>query len=181
MPHIITRATILGLALIAALPRGAEPQEAAPHPDLENPAVFERNKEPARATFYPFADRAAALTRDPKRSPFVRSLSGTWKFHWVRNPADRPMDFHYPDFDDSAWDEIPVPSNWEVLGYGVPIYTNIPYPFPPAPPLVPDDWNPVGSYRRTFEVPEGVSFSLTCSFTTPGQTVPDDGEAEVQS
>ncbi|MCL7970463.1 MAG: DUF4981 domain-containing protein [marine benthic group bacterium] len=154
MHQYITRATLAGLALLIAFPGAARPQDGARHPDLENPAVFERNKEPARATFTPFADRQSALTRDPERSPFVRSLSGTWRFHWVRDPADRPMDFHRPEFDDSAWDEIPVPSNWELLGYGVPIYTNIPYPFPPAPPLVPDEWNPVGSYRRSFEIPE---------------------------
>ena len=113
-----------------------------------------RNKEPARATFYPFADREDALSRDPGRSPFVQSLNGTWKFHWVSDPADRPADFFRAGFDDTAWDEIPVPSNWEVLGYGIPIYTNIPYPFPADPPFVPRDWNPVGSYRRTFEVLE---------------------------
>ena len=93
------------------------------------------------------------MSNDPARSPFVRSMSGTWRFHWVRDPADRPTEFYRADFDDTAWDEIPVPSNWEVLGYGVPIYTNIPYPFEARPPFVPRDWNPVGSYRRTFEVP----------------------------
>ena len=154
MQQAYTRAVLLGLALAVGSPRAALAQARAGHPDLENPAVFERNKEPARATFYPFADRESALTRDPDRSPFVQSLNGNWKFHWVRNPGDRPTDFFRLDFDDAAWDEIPVPSNWELLGYGVPIYTNIPYPFPPAPPLVPQDWNPVGSYRTTFEVPD---------------------------
>ncbi|MBT8477479.1 MAG: DUF4981 domain-containing protein, partial [Gemmatimonadetes bacterium] len=128
-------------------------QEAVGHPDLENPAVFARNKEPARATFHPFADRGSALTRDPEQSPFVRSLNGTWRFRWVSDPADRPTDFARTDFDDGSWDEIPVPSNWEVLGYGIPVYTNIPYPFEAKPPFVPRDWNPVGSYRRTFELP----------------------------
>lgn len=132
---------------------GAAAQEP-PHPDLENPAVFERNKEPPRATFTAYADEESALSEVPVASPFVRSLNGTWRFRWTRAPADRPADFFRPEFDDSAWDEIPVPSNWEVLGYGVPIYTNVPYPFFPDPPLVPDDWNPVGSYRRTFTVPD---------------------------
>ena len=155
MQQAYTRAILLGLALAVSSPKAALGQTRTPHPDLENPAVFERNKEPARATFHPFADRESALTRDPQRSPFVRSLNGSWKFHWVRDPVNRPADFFQPDFDDTAWDEIPVPSNWELLGYGVPIYTNIPYPFPPNPPFVPQDWNPVGSYRRTFEVPAG--------------------------
>ncbi|MEE8573384.1 MAG: glycoside hydrolase family 2 TIM barrel-domain containing protein, partial [Gemmatimonadota bacterium] len=109
---------------------------------------------PARATFIPFADKASALSRDPGRSPFVQSLNGPWKFHWVSDPADRPPDFFRADFDDGSWDEIPVPSNWELLGYGIPIYTDIPYPFPPDPPRVPDHWNPVGSYRRSFTVPD---------------------------
>ena len=154
MQQVYRSAVLLGLVLAVGSPRAATAQENIGHPDLENPAIFERNKEPARATFYPFSDRESALSRDPARSPFVRSLSGTWRFHWVSDPADRPTDFYRADFDDAAWDEIPVPSNWEVLGYGIPIYTNIPYPFAPDPPRVPADWNPVGSYRRTFEVPE---------------------------
>jgi beta-galactosidase len=154
MQQAYRSAVVLGLLLTVGSPRAATAQTDIGHPDLENPAVFERNKEPARATFYPFADRESALTHDPARSPFVRSLSGTWRFHWVSDPADRPADFYRADFDDEAWDEVPVPSNWEVLGYGIPIYTNIPYPFPPNPPRVPVEWNPVGSYRRTFEVPE---------------------------
>ena len=153
MQQVYRSAALLALALAASAPRAATAQQNDAHADLENPAVFERNKEPARATFTPFADRESALSNDPARSPFVRSMSGTWRFHWVRDPADRPTEFYRADFDDTAWDEIPVPSNWEVLGYGVPIYTNIPYPFEARPPFVPRDWNPVGSYRRTFEVP----------------------------
>jgi len=72
----------------------------------------------------------------------------------VRNAADRPTEFWHNDFDDSSWNLIPVPSNWEIVGYGVPIYTNISYPFDPDPPLVPVEWSPVGSYRHEFEVPD---------------------------
>ena len=100
MQHAYRSAVLLGLLLTVVSPRAAAAQENIGHPDLENPAVFERNKEPARATFYPFADRESALTRDPARSPFVRSLSGTWKFHWVSDPADRPTKFYRADFDD---------------------------------------------------------------------------------
>ncbi|MDP2471950.1 MAG: glycoside hydrolase family 2 TIM barrel-domain containing protein [Candidatus Palauibacterales bacterium] len=148
-------ASLAGLALIVTFPGVAPAQSRSRHPDLENPAVFEHNKEPAHATFYPYADRNAALSLDPGQTPFVRSLSGTWKFHWVKAPADRPIDFFRVDFDDGAWDEIPVPSNWEILGYGIPIYTNQPYIFPADPPFVPQDWNPVGSYRRAFSIPDG--------------------------
>ncbi len=155
MRQVCMSAVMAGLALAVGSPRWAPAQNRVGHPDLENPSVFERNKEPPRATFVPFADRESALSRDPGRSPFVQSLNGPWRFHWVSDPADRPTDFFRTDFDDGSWDEIPVPSNWELLGYGFPIYTNIPYPFPPDPPRVPDDWNPVGSYRRAFTVPDG--------------------------
>lgn len=91
------------------------------------------------------------------------SLNGPWHFHWSANPQDRPMDFYSESFDVSQWDTIPVPSNWQMHGYGVPIYTSSQYPFKVDPPRVTGEprrnWtayklrNPVGSYRRTFTVP----------------------------
>jgi beta-galactosidase len=95
----------------------------------------------------------------------VESLDGTWKFHWVKSPDVRPVDFYKSDFDVSSWKEIPVPSNWEMQGYGTPIYSNITYPFKRNAPSVtdaPDDhsWtaygqrDPVGSYRREFTIPD---------------------------
>ncbi len=123
-------------------------------PDWENPAVVGRNKEPAHATYTLYPTVESALAGDRWASPFVKSLNGTWKFNWVRKPADRPADFYTPDYDVSDWDDIPVPSNWEILGYDVPIYTDVAYPFRPDPPHVPQDYNPVGSYRTTFTVPE---------------------------
>ena len=80
-------------------------------------------------------------------------MNGDWKFHFVPRPADRPEGFFEPGFDDSSWDEIPVPSNWELLGYGYPVYRDESYSFPANPPFVPEDDNPVGSYRRAFEIP----------------------------
>ena len=93
---------------------------------------------------------------------------GLWKFHWVKSPDLRPADFYKPEFDVSSWKEIPVPSNWEMQGYGTPIYTNITYPFKRDSPRVtgtPDDhsWtaydqrDPVGSYRREFTIPDAWS------------------------
>ncbi len=154
--HDVFRRATVGAAIVAvALPVTAtHGQEAAIPPEIENPAVLGINRELPRATFTPFPDRVSALEGSRLDSPFIVSLNGTWRFRWTRAPADRPTDFHRKDFDDSSWDRIPVPSNWELHGYGVPIYTNIPYPFPPDPPHVPRDWNPVGSYRRTFDVPE---------------------------
>ncbi len=122
--------------------------------EWENPEVFQINREPARANFTRFQSEELALKGDRGDSAFYKSLNGMWKFHWVRKPADRPVDFYRSDFEDTKWDEIPVPSNWELQGYGLPIYTNLIYPFPKNPPFIPHSWNPVGSYRRTFTVPE---------------------------
>ncbi len=125
------------------------------HPDWENPQMIGRDKEAAKATAVPFADVESALSRDPELSPWVVSLNGPWDFHWSPNPAERPVDFHQPDFDISSWDEIPVPANWQLHGHGYPIYTNVRYSWgEPDPPRVPHDFNPVGSYRRTFSVPD---------------------------
>jgi len=132
--------------------------------DWENPHVYGINKEPGRATYTPFPDEASAGSEDGQ-SAFVQSLNGNWKFHWVKSPDKRPVDFYKPEFDVSSWKEIPVPSNWEMEGYGTPIYSNITYPFKRDYPRVtgtPDDhsWtafdqrDPVGSYRREFTIPD---------------------------
>ncbi len=125
-------------------------------PELENPHVFDINKTPPHATLYPYATAEEALANDPEQSPWYMLLNGTWKFKWVRSPKDRPTGFYDPSVDVSGWDDIPVPSNWELLGYGVPIYVNQPYEWTrhPDPPHVPHDYNPVGSYRRDFEIPQ---------------------------
>ncbi len=132
-------------------------------PDWENPRIFGINKEPAHATLIPYPDERSALRTDQQKSPFIQSLNGVWKFWWVPTPSERPMEFYRPDFDVSGWKEIPVPANWEMEGSGTPIYSNIVYPFQRDAPKVtsepPQDWtaykerNPVGSYRRTFTVP----------------------------
>ncbi len=123
--------------------------------DWENPWMFNQNKEEPYATFVPFPDIDSALKNDKKNSPFYKSLNGMWKFNWVSKPEDRPLDFYKPDYDLSSWKEIAVPSNWELQGYGFPIYVNSSYEFTrhPDPPHIPHDHNPVGSYRRTFVIP----------------------------
>jgi len=80
-------------------------------------------------------------------------LNGSWKFNWVRKPAERPVDFFTTTYNDSSWKQIDVPSNWELKGFGVPIYTDVEYPFPSDPPYIPMDYNPVGSYRKAFDIP----------------------------
>ena len=123
--------------------------------DWENPRLVSSGTEPARATFIPFPDAAAALRLEPKASPRYLSLNGPWKFHWSAKPADRPLDFWRPAADLGGWTETPVPSDWMFQGSDYPIYVNSSYEFArdPKPPFVPHDHNPVGSYRRTFTVP----------------------------
>jgi len=123
-------------------------------PDWENPEVTGRNKEPGHCTLVPYPDIEMAVAGQGETSPFYQSLNGKWKFTCVHKPEDRPMDFYKPDFDVSGWAEIPVPSNWEMQGYDKPIYLNIRYPHPTDPPYIAHDYNPVGSYRRQFTIPE---------------------------
>ena len=125
--------------------------------ELENPKMFNQNKEKPHATFHPFNNMDEVIINKKDNSPNFLSLNGSWKFSWVRDPSKRPVDFFGVNFDDSAWDNIPVPSNWEMQGYGVPIYVNVTYPFTtdPKPPAIPHDYNPVGSYRRSFTIPTG--------------------------
>lgn len=127
---------------------------SAQTPDWENPEVFGINKEAARATAFPYPSAKEAQYANYKQSPFYMSMNGEWKFNWVYKPADRPVDFYKTDFDVSAWDNIKVPANWELEGFGTAIYTNIKYPFPKNAPFIDHKHNPVGSYRRNFVLPE---------------------------
>lgn len=120
--------------------------------EWENPMVIERNKEKGHADFIAYQNVRDARRDIFEESPYYQSLNGTWKFDFVNKPADRPKGFETADFDDSGWDSITVPSNWEIEGFGIPIYTNIVYPFPKNPPYVDNEYNPVGTYRRTFEL-----------------------------
>ena len=123
-------------------------------PDWENLAVLSKNREAPHCTLVPYNNLEGVIQGRPEESPFYLSLNGTWKFNWVRKPAERPEHFYQEDFDISAWDEIKVPGNWELQGFGVPIYTDTEYPFPANPPHIPHDYNPVGSYRREFSLPD---------------------------
>ena len=143
---LATAAAALWVAVAAAAQPGGPPP-------WQDPAVFQMNREPPRASFTPFESAAAAVAGPAADSPRRMSLNGAWKFHFVPRPAERPENFFEPGFDDSGWDSVPVPSNWELLGYGYPVYRDESYSFPANPPFVPDDDNPVGSYRRSFEIP----------------------------
>lgn len=135
---------------------------------IENIQVLGENKLPARASFSSFTTETAALEKEMRDAEYYMSLDGTWKFKWVRSPKDRPINFVNDGADLSGWNEIPVPSNWEIQGYGVPIYVNHQYEFadykapiaddmefeekifPKDPGKVPANYNPVGSYKRSF-------------------------------
>lgn len=146
----------------------AEALKTTSHNDWENERIYAINKEEGRATFIPFANSEEmkadpAYTRPWERTRSSRYLllNGNWKFNWVKQPSERPVDFYKTSYDVSGWKEIPVPSNWEMHGYGTPIYTNITYPIRNNPPFiqgqrgytVEKEPNAVGSYRREFALP----------------------------
>lgn len=121
--------------------------------DWENPAVLSRNREPAHAASIPYQDAQSALTGDRGESDRFRLLSGVWRFCYLPHPDSVPSSFSGEEYADDDWDSIPVPSNWQMHGYGAPNYTNVAYPYPVDPPRVPKN-NPVGLYRRRFAIPE---------------------------
>ena len=148
-----------------------KPKIQAPY--WEDETIFAENKEPAVATYMPYESEQAMLAdkayyKTPWTTPVNNrylSLNGTWRFHFVSEPSQRPMDFWKEGYDVSAWDTIPVPSNWEMQGYDRPIYANVEYPHSNTPPYIKarpgfNDGganygiNPVGSYVRTFQVPD---------------------------
>lgn len=139
--------------------------------DWENQHVTQRNRYPMHSPYGAYETVEQALTCDRNISKYVQSLNGMWKFHMYDSPGQVEEDFCREAFDVSGWEEIPVPSNWELLGYGKPVYTNIVYPFETKgagsefemeiakdeyvlnAPFVPEE-NLTGCYRREFEVPE---------------------------
>lgn len=147
--------------------------------EWQSPEALSLNKELPHAWFFSFEDIESARKVLPENSSLWMSLDGTWRFHWAPDPDHRPAGFYETAFDDADWDDIPVPSNWNVVGigkdgsqrYGTPIYVNVNVPW--WKEIKPDDWrlgvmrtppedwtmyktrNEVGSYRRCFTVPEG--------------------------
>ena len=145
--------------------------------EWESPENLALNKEQPRAYFFSFQDVESARKVLPENSKYWQSLNGDWKFNWAPDPDSRPKDFYKPEYNVSAWECIPVPSNWNIYGiqkdgslkYGVPIYVNQPVIFMHRVKV--DDWrggvmrtpptqwttykhrNEVGSYRREFDIP----------------------------
>ena len=130
-------------------------------PEWENPQVNSVNREPPRTYSMPLASERDALSGELEpQTPYRKSLNGEWKINWVGEPSLRPVGFERPDFDDSGWDLIDVPSCVEMRGFGVPHYVNVRYPHANMAPLIRDRmatnlvFNPVSSYRTRFSVPE---------------------------
>ena len=121
--------------------------------DWKNQNLTSINKLPCRAYSVPFERKEDALTGEASLSRFYKLLNGAWKFSYYNSPGDVPEDFFQEDFDCGEWDDIMVPSCWQMKGYGHPHYTNSVYPFPVNPPFVPSE-NPTGCYIREFELPD---------------------------
>ena len=121
--------------------------------DWENPEMFGLNKVAPHATFFSYPNETSALASVKENSPNYLLLDGIWKFHYCESPDQRPYWFFKDDYDTRGWDDIEVPSNWQMKGYDVPIYVNIGYAFKMNPPYIQHDWNPVGSYKRSFKIP----------------------------
>lgn len=152
-------------------------QAAPTGKEWESPGDLSLNKEQPHAYFFNFQDIEAARKVLPGFSNYYKSLDGTWKFHWVKHPDERPDRFYEETFDVSGWEDVPVPMSWNIYGiqkdgslkYGVPVYVNQKVIFQHQVKVddwrggvmrtPPQDWttytyrNEVGSYKRTFDVP----------------------------
>ena len=143
------RKLILIIFALTTLSLGAQD-----HHDWEDNHVLQINREPARAYFIPYGE---------KQGDRMLLLNGQWKFRWTKTPEERIKDFYRTDYDASSWKTLAVPANWEVNGYGTPIYVSAGFPFKIDPPRVTSEpkkeWttyverNPTGQYRRTFTLP----------------------------
>ena len=117
--------------------------------DFNNYKVLHRNTLAPRAYYMAYKKQKDALTYERKLSTGFRLLNGNWKFLYVDSPNEAPEDFYEETYDDSDWNDLIVPSHWELNGYGRPHYTNVQYPFPVDPPHIPSE-NPTGCYKRDF-------------------------------
>jgi beta-galactosidase len=124
---------------------------------FENPAIQEINRMPMRTNYFPYETEALANAADTLHSTRYLSLNGMWRFHWVKRPELLSKDFYSTNYNDKEWIDFPVPANWEFKGYGIPMYTNIPYEFAPKnpnPPDIPDNNDqPTAGYRKSFHLP----------------------------
>ena len=120
---------------------------------IENPRLISENKLKAHSTLYSYENVEDAMSGDRNKSAYLKMLNGIWKFYYTENDSKAPSQFYKIKYDVTKWDNIDVPSCWEMRSYGTPIYTNVVYPFPVNPPYI-DRENPVGSYVREFTIPD---------------------------
>lgn len=120
--------------------------------EWQDPEIFSIDRAAPHASVVPHGRASGALDGPSAESPFHRSLNGAWRFHWARRSAERIAKFYEVEFDDTQWPEIQVPGNWQLQGYGTPHYLDSGMLVGPAP-AIDLDYNPVGSFRRTIEVP----------------------------
>ena len=121
---------------------------------LDNTEIFEVNQEDGHVPLVPYNSVEQALQNIKAKSAWFMSLNGTWKFHYADTPEGTPDGFFRKNYNDRNWDTIHVPSNWEMQGYSDPLFRNIATPFIPDPPSVPREYNPSGSYRKSFTLPK---------------------------
>lgn len=130
---------------------------AQPFTEWLDPEVNAVNRAPMHTNYFAYESADAAARGNKEQSARFMTLNGTWKFNWVKDADARPADFWKVGYNDMSWDNIPVPGNWELNGYGDPIYVNTGYAwrnqFRSNPPQVPTVDNHVGSYRREITVP----------------------------
>jgi beta-galactosidase len=157
MRRRIARLFAGGLLFITMAAFGSAQDNGGSRPEWDDPSVIRVNALKSHATLTVYPNAELAKGGDPSASPWFLSLDGDWKFRWSPGPEQRPRGFERPDFDDSGWSPIRVPSNWQIQGFDIPIYTNIRYPFDLdlKAPRIPHENNPVGSYRMSFQVPAG--------------------------
>ncbi|RHW76262.1 glycoside hydrolase family 2 TIM barrel-domain containing protein [Colwellia sp. RSH04] len=139
----------LGVTLFASSMSAKEVREP-----WQDHTVFAINKLAPHASLFPFKNSHEALLDNKEQSSNFMLLNGLWQFNWQRSPKDKPVGFQLNSFDDSSWSQIPVPGNWEVEGFGYPIYLDERFPFTTTWPDAPTDYNPIGSYRKPFTLPK---------------------------
>ena len=151
-------ASLLAFPMLAQQPTAK--RQPSPLPEWQSQYAIGLNKADPHTYVWPYRNVADIRSGNHESSPYYMSLNGKWKFHWVKNPDNRPKDFYKPAFYTGHWADINVPGNWERQGYCTAIYVNETYEFDDKlfhfkknPPLVPYEENEVGSYRRTFTVP----------------------------
>ncbi len=159
---------LVALMVLISFTAFAQDQENR-YAEITNPKLVNMNKLPPRSSFFSFTNVSDAKEASySSKGSNILLLNGTWKFHYTKNFSERPMkDFYNMQFDAQSWNDIQVPGNWEVQGFGIPIYVNIPYEFTspgnqpywdkPNPPFVPEEFNPTGTYRKEFEIPQSWS------------------------